>query len=230
MIKNSYTHRITNTDRIAHLRHIDSIAAISFWEQACKAAGRDLSTYDVLTLLRACGKQATTISAFQLVTVSSRDAQLNNYVNSSSISARYSSTMPTLATRNSIFKPETAISSNQGATKCKSELAEEHNLTTTEADELYNLLEKVRPLRFARSKQLSDYIVRNSLGYKYPNIAGIVRMEDGGTEWNFNGGFPPKIYAIICDELALGNQGTRARVVGFESYKQMQSSSTYSRF
>ena len=229
MIKNSYTHTITNTDRIAHLRHIDSIAAISFWEQACKAAGRDLSTYDVLTLLRACGKQATTVAAFQLVTASSRGAQLKNNVNTGVISARYASTVPTLATRNSIFKPETAISNNH-ATKCKSELAEEHNLTTTEADELYNLLEKVRPLKFARSKQLSDYIVRNSLGYKYPNIAGIVRMEDGGTEWNFNGGFPPKIYAIICDELALGNQGTRARVVGFESYKQMQSSRTYSIF
>ncbi len=106
---------------------------------------------------------------------------------------------------------------------CMIGLAKKHKLTPTEADELYKLLDDMLPLGFTRSNQLSNYIVRHKLGHKYPNISGIVRMMVEGTEWDFQGGFPPWIYAIICDELELTNQGTRARAVGFISFKEMQS-------
>ena len=97
-------------------------------------------------------------------------------------------------------------------------IANVHNKTKEEAEELGRLLSEMRPLNFTRSKQLSEYIVKHQLGYRYPNISGIVRMEGEGKEWNFSGGFPPDIYRIICEELDLGNQGTRARAIGFTSF------------
>lgn len=100
-------------------------------------------------------------------------------------------------------------------------IGKEHSLTETESQELEKLLEEVRPLGFTHSKQLSKYIVNHGLGYRYPNISGIVRMEESGTEWDFHGGFPPDIYKIICKELNLNNQGTSARVVGWDTYKNI---------
>jgi cold shock CspA family protein len=88
-----------------------------------------------------------------------------------------------------------------------------------EADELAQLLAEMRPLNFTRSKELSAYIVEHQLGYNYPNISGIVRMEQAGIRWNFHGGFPPEIYKIICIELNLNNEGTDASPVGFTPFK-----------
>ncbi|MEG4209530.1 hypothetical protein [Microcoleus sp. S13_B4] len=88
-------------------------------------------------------------------------------------------------------------------------------------DELKQLLAEMRPLKFKNSKELSAYIVKHKLGYRYPNISGIVIMEDGGKEWPFSGGFPPKIYKIICEKLGLVNQGTSARATKFTSYQQL---------
>lgn len=79
----------------------------------------------------------------------------------------------------------------------------------------------MRPLDFTHSKQLSAYIVKYKLGYRYPNISGIVRMEESGTEWDFQGGFPPDTYKIICKELNLYNQGTSARSVKFTPFKDI---------
>jgi cold shock CspA family protein len=90
-----------------------------------------------------------------------------------------------------------------------------------EADELAQLLAEMRPLNFTYSKELSAYIVENQLGYRYPNISGIVRMKETDIEWNFHGGFPPAIYKIICDELNLSNQGTTARPVKFTPFKDI---------
>ena len=81
------------------------------------------------------------------------------------------------------------------------------------------LLPWMRPLNFTHSKQLSAYIVKHQLGYRYPNISGIVRMEEAGTEWDFHGGFPPDIYKVICMELNLDNQRTSARPVSFTPFK-----------
>jgi cold shock CspA family protein len=100
-------------------------------------------------------------------------------------------------------------------------IAEVHYLKKVEADELEQLLAKMRPLNFKRSKQLSKYIVEHQLGYRYPNISGIVRMESEGTEWDFHGGFPPDIYKIICIELKLDNQRTIARPIGFIPFKDV---------
>ncbi|WP_036486558.1 cold shock domain-containing protein [Myxosarcina sp. GI1] len=100
-------------------------------------------------------------------------------------------------------------------------IAEEHCLEETKAIELHQLITEMRPLGFTNSKQLSNYIVRHQLGYRYPNISGIVIMEDGGEEWEFPGGFPTKIYTIICRELNLDNQRTSARVKNFESFHEI---------
>ncbi|MDZ8257603.1 hypothetical protein [Nostoc sp. ChiQUE01b] len=102
-------------------------------------------------------------------------------------------------------------------------IANKHRLEKTKADELHQLLTEMRPLGFTHSGQLSKYIVRYQLGYRYPNISGIVIMEDGGTEWEFPGGFPPEIYTIICRELSLDNQRTSGRVKDFESFHDINS-------
>ncbi|MGB7713091.1 MAG: hypothetical protein WBL95_26745 [Microcoleus sp.] len=96
-------------------------------------------------------------------------------------------------------------------------------LDTAEAYELYRLLKELGPLGFTHSGQLSIHIRRYQLGYRYPTISGIVTMEDGGTAWEFTGGFPPAIYTIICQELGLRNQGTSARAIHFESFQQIYS-------
>ncbi|MGC9528884.1 MAG: cold-shock protein [Limnospira sp.] len=102
-------------------------------------------------------------------------------------------------------------------------IADEHNLREAKADELEKLLTEMRPFNFTHSKQLSAYIVKHKLGYRYPNISGIVRMEEAGTQWNFHGGFPPDIYRIICDELNLDNQRTAARPIDFEPFSRIYS-------
>lgn len=100
-------------------------------------------------------------------------------------------------------------------------LARRYRLTNAEAEEFHQLLVEMRPLGFKRSKQLSKYIVDNKLGLKYKNISGILRMEYEGETWDFRGGFPPGIYRIICKELELGNQGTKARPVKFTPFKDI---------
>jgi cold shock CspA family protein len=100
-------------------------------------------------------------------------------------------------------------------------LAKKYGLEIAEASQLYLLLREMRPLKFKNTKELSAYIVRHKLGYRYPSISGLVTMEDGGTTWPFAGGFPPEIYKIICQELGLANQGTSARAIKFISYQQL---------
>lgn len=101
-------------------------------------------------------------------------------------------------------------------------LATKHGLQEAEAEELHRLLADMRQLRFGDSGQLSEYIVKHRLGYKYPNISGVVRMREADTEWDFPGGFPPNIYRIICEELGLGDRGTSAIAVGFKSFKDAE--------
>lgn len=88
-----------------------------------------------------------------------------------------------------------------------------------EEDEFRGLVAEMSSYGFTQSKQVSNYIVSNQLGYKYPNISGVLEMEMDGRSWNFNGGFPPKVYARLCDELGLSNQGTHARPGKFIPYK-----------
>ena len=105
--------------------------------------------------------------------------------------------------------------------KSSSELARTYSLTKTESDELENLIAEVDAKGFTLSSELSNYITRHKLGNTYPNISGLVKMQDGLDSWNFNGGFPSSIYRIVCKELLLKGKDTTARVVGFKSYKDI---------
>lgn len=96
-----------------------------------------------------------------------------------------------------------------------------HGLSKTDATELYNLINEMRSKNFEYSKYLAKHITINKLGYKYPNISGRVDMEKNGNEWSFDGGFPTKIYAIVCSELGLKNQDSGANVVGFTPHKDL---------
>lgn len=100
-------------------------------------------------------------------------------------------------------------------------ITKEHKLIKPEADELEQLLAQMRPLNFTYSNQLSAYIVNNRLGYKYQHISGILKMRNADKEWDFNGGFPPRIYKIICEELRLHNQGTYTEPGVFIPFKDV---------
>lgn len=91
-----------------------------------------------------------------------------------------------------------------------------------EEGEFKSLVAEITRFGFTHSSQVSKYIISNRLGYKYKNISGILQMECDGTTWNFKGGFPPKIYARLCDELGLSNNGTRAKAVAFESFGNIE--------
>jgi hypothetical protein len=103
-------------------------------------------------------------------------------------------------------------------------VANQYNLDPEETKELILLLREMKAIGFTHSNQLSKYIMEKRLASKYPNISGIVRMELDGRQWDFRGGFPPQIYAIVCRELGLDNQRSRAVPVDFTSYKELSAS------
>jgi hypothetical protein len=125
-----------------------------------------------------------------------------------------------------VLKPVSTINSTTAVNSANNkqsikQLQLKHSMSIDEASELQQLLIDMKPLNFDKSAQLSSYIARSKLGYKYPTISGIARMSDGEHQWNFDGGFPKNIYRIICTELCLSNQGSRATVVGFTSYNSI---------
>ena len=129
---------------------------------------------------------------------------------------------------NEELKNEVENKRKQAVEKTKARKEEERELMAEiarkikfEEDEFKLLVEEIKALKFTHSRQVSLYIIRNQLGHKYRNISGIVKMEMDGNTWNFNGGFPPNIYAQLCEELDLSNQGSRARVVSFNSFKTL---------
>tara|TARA_R110000737_G_scaffold309794_1_gene318246 strand:+ start:2257 stop:3087 length:831 start_codon:yes stop_codon:yes gene_type:complete len=90
-----------------------------------------------------------------------------------------------------------------------------------ESNEFKQLIAEMIPLYFTHSSQVSSYIMRNKLGLKYKHISGVVIMEKNGNTWDFRGGFPPNIYAQICSALDLDNNGSYAKVVGFNSFNKL---------
>lgn len=101
-------------------------------------------------------------------------------------------------------------------------LLDEQNIQKEiEKKEFEQLVAEMKALGITESKEVSWHIMNNRLGDKYKNISGVVKMEQDGTSWNFKGGFPPDIYARLCSELGLSNQGTRARAVGFKAFKDL---------
>jgi hypothetical protein len=91
-----------------------------------------------------------------------------------------------------------------------------------ERNEFELLVAEVQSKGFMKSAEVSNYIVRNRLGEKYQNISGILEMKNSHSSWEFNGGFPPIIYKMLCNRLNLGNNETDSKVVGFKSYKVLK--------
>ena len=96
------------------------------------------------------------------------------------------------------------------------------NQESVENKEFERLVQEIKTLGYTHSKQVSEYIRKNQLGAKYKNISGILLMEQEGNIWQFDGGFPPKIYAKLCEELGLSNQGSRARALAFTPFKDLK--------
>jgi len=91
-------------------------------------------------------------------------------------------------------------------------------------NELQQLISDVEELNFSTSGQLSNYIISNKVGHKYPTLTGILTMHGANDSWNFNGGIDPTFYRQVCEELDLTNQNSRARAGKFVSYKDSQGS------
>lgn len=90
------------------------------------------------------------------------------------------------------------------------------------SEEFESLVEEVKSNGFTTSAQVSQFIIRNRLGQKYNHISGVLTMENDGSTWNFNGGFPPNIYAELCSRLNLSSNGSNSRVVDFKSFKDLE--------
>lgn len=103
----------------------------------------------------------------------------------------------------------------------KIEEAEQERQDKIRYEEFQLLVAEIKPKGFTMSWQVSNYIIKNRLGDKYKHISGILVMESEGSTWKFNGGFPPDIYAKLCQEIGLGNKGTNSRVVGFTAFKDL---------
>lgn len=100
-----------------------------------------------------------------------------------------------------------------------------HSVPNTESldeQEFNELVIELSELGFTHSSEVSEYIVRNNLGTKYKHISGILQMKKRGDEWSFDGGFPPDIYARLCQKLKLKNKGSQARPGEFTPYKNVK--------
>lgn len=103
----------------------------------------------------------------------------------------------------------------QRAQKADEEAEEEKEFTA--------LVAEIEALGFTSSAQLSNYIRRNQLGYRYKKISGLLTMESEGRQWNFEGGFPPKIYARLCGEFGFNKtRDPRSTPVGFVSFEEQK--------
>lgn len=94
-----------------------------------------------------------------------------------------------------------------------------HELPKREQDEFRLLVAEVAAQGFTNSGQVSQYIVRNKLGDRYQNISGFLEMKKAGDVWDFKGGFPKHIFARLCQELSLENNGSIAKPGKFTSFK-----------
>ena len=92
-------------------------------------------------------------------------------------------------------------------------------LSKIEAKEFYYLLEELRGKYFKDTGALSNYVVKNNLMHKYPNITGTVGFKDNGATWDLEGGFSKLMYERIKSELAVSSRNTTARSVSFTSYQ-----------
>ncbi|CAI0839033.1 Uncharacterised protein [Serratia proteamaculans] len=96
------------------------------------------------------------------------------------------------------------------------------NTESVEEQEFNKLVAELSGLGFTHSSEVSEYIIKNNLGTKYKNISGILQMKKRGDKWSFGGGFPPYIYARLCQKLRLKNKGSQARPGEFTPYKNVK--------
>lgn len=93
--------------------------------------------------------------------------------------------------------------------------------TEEEISEFYCLVEDCKELGITTSSQLTKYIRRYKVGYKYKHIAGELYLSDGYDQWTCPGGISPEYYGKLCRELSLDYGPSRARVEGFCPYAEM---------
>lgn len=96
------------------------------------------------------------------------------------------------------------------------------NIESVNEKEFNELVTELSVQGFTHSSEVSEYIVKNNLGAKYKNISGVLQMKKRGDEWSFEGGFPPNIYARLCQKLKLKNKGSQARPGEFTPYKNVK--------
>lgn len=87
--------------------------------------------------------------------------------------------------------------------------------------EFQQLVDEMKSFNFSNSSDVSNYILKNKLGYKYKTISGELEMHKNGESWKFKGGFSPDIYARLCSELGLSNNGSNATAGKFESFRSL---------
>ncbi|KJJ20484.1 MULTISPECIES: hypothetical protein [unclassified Neisseria] len=97
-------------------------------------------------------------------------------------------------------------------------------LTDDELYEFRKLLEYFSKKNLHSSAELSNLIAHdNNLKNKFPNLTGLIQMQDRTNTWMYNGGIHPKIYKFICEELKLENNRSQAIPTGFRSYNDLDS-------
>lgn len=79
-----------------------------------------------------------------------------------------------------------------------------------------------KPMRFRKSSQLSNYIVKHQLGYKYPDLCGYLELSNDYDTWEFEGAIAPNYYAEICYRLELDNENSDSIPQSFESYRERE--------
>jgi hypothetical protein len=98
-------------------------------------------------------------------------------------------------------------------------LMSRYRLRYYEARELTHVIDICIQQNFIFSRDLSNFIIENNLGFYFPNICGVLYMNDGCNQWKFYGGFSQKIYKILCFELNLVSRRSNASTTRFIPYK-----------
>ena len=99
-------------------------------------------------------------------------------------------------------------------------LMHKYPLAYREALELSYVIDICIEQNFIFSRDLSNFIMDNSLGLRFPNICGVLYMDDGYSQWKFFGGFSQKIYKILCCELSLLGRKSNASTIRFIPFRK----------
>lgn len=78
-------------------------------------------------------------------------------------------------------------------------------LNKIQLNELDSLISDMKKHNFKLSSQLTKYLKNNNLQALYPNIVGIITMNNTKGDFLFEGGLEPDIYYYVCEKLELKN-------------------------